>query len=72
MHPLLISTVFLDADDQLRIDADFTEFIDDDGAASTELLRQEMIENRCLSGPEKAGKNRNPDLSHANSQPHAR
>src|SRR5262249_11550778 len=43
------------ADDEVVVDADFTEFVDDDGVFLAVILRQDAVEQRGLAGPEIAG-----------------
>ena len=54
LHDLLV-----DAHNQFIIDADFAEFIDDDGAFMPVRLRQKTVEQRRLARPKKSGEHRN-------------
>jgi hypothetical protein len=55
---------FLGIDHELVVDAEFAEFVDDDGVLLAMLLAQHAIEERRLAGAEIAGQHRNGDLVH--------
>src|SRR5262252_5303546 len=46
---------FVGADDEIVVDADLTEFVDDDGVLLPVRLRQDAVEQRGLAGAEIAG-----------------
>src|SRR5215813_4507243 len=53
---------FVGADDEIVVDADLTEFVDDDGVLLSVRLRQDAVEQRGLAGAEIAGEHGDGDL----------
>src|SRR5262249_15274905 len=53
---------FVGADDEIVVDADLTEFVDDDGVLLPVRLRQDAVEQRSLAGAEIAGEHGDGDL----------
>ena len=53
---------FVGADDQIVVDADFAEFVDDDGIFLAVRFGQDAVEQRRLAGPQIAGQHRDGNL----------